>query len=149
MRRGGRLRRCLSPRAAAAARQVMGGGRWSGSRLSRTPKGSEKFGGSNSWVTPSSSGTVCVCVFLSSCRLMDLSAASDVERMHVSRDQHGVSAMQVIVTGSVIVKRKPVTRLLLWTLFGNNITVFGSSSMKAGQVFGVLAKSGLKVSAVW
>lgn len=92
---------------------------------------------------------VCVYVFLSSCRLMDLSAASDVERMHVSRDQYGVSAMQVIVTGSVIVKRKPVTRLLLWTLFGNNITVFGSSSMKAGQVFGVLAKSGLKVSAVW
>lgn len=80
---------------------------------------------------------------------MDLSAASDVERMHVSRDQDGVSAMQVIVTGSVIVKRKPVTRLLLWTLFGNNITVFGSSSMKAGQVFGVFAKSGLKVSAVW
>lgn len=78
---------------------------------------------------------------------MDLSAASDVERTHVRRDQCGVSAMQVIVTGSVIVKCERVTRLLPWMPFGENGTLFGSSSMKEGQVLTVFARSGLRVSA--
>lgn len=49
---------------------------------------------------------------------MDLSAASDVERMNVRRDQCGVSAMQVIIMGAVIVKCYFITGLLLWMLFG-------------------------------
>lgn len=74
---------------------------------------------------------LCACVVFSACRLMDLSAARDVERMRVSRDQDCVSAMQTIVTGSVLVKR--VTRLLLWTLFGPNVAVFGLFSVRAGE----------------
>lgn len=143
-------RRQVEPLPVTAGRQVMGSGRWSGFRLSRTPKGFRKI-----WCIQQLGHTiflghcVCVCVSLSPSRFMDLSAASDVERMHVRRDQCGVSAMQVIVTGSVIVKCKRVTRLLPWTLLGENVTIFGSSSMKEGQVLALFARSGLQVSATW
>lgn len=61
----------------------------------------------------SSSLRVYVCV--SPYRLMDLSAASDVERTHVTRDQDGVSAMRAIVVRSINVKCKFVTCLPLWS----------------------------------
>lgn len=111
--------------------------KWSGSCTNRHQR-DRKFGESthavNSWPLfwHARSGSVCLPSSLSH-RLTHLSAASDVDRMCVTRDQDGVSAMWSILITSINTRCEFITCLLLETRmpWARSVLVLRSSAKPA------------------